>query len=762
MIHAIHRIFQRKVFSRGLQLILSVFHRETYLPVETLWSSAFRIIEFGSDNPIIARFFLDNGFSRYLRISDEDNIYKDCSLNNANEDGHSIRYQYSAQVFRNNANVMIFANRFNKLLRKFWMYRHVDYIVSSLSGDKYCFYGVFASIIEILKGKIQLKRVLSFRCCNGRKHYLLVFKVIHKESRRDARKYLTPLISIEQFYKRLNNANIRYVVLRWFEDLPIIEDGEDMDILCHDEDIHIFQDILNEQPGLVPIDLYSISGLPGTDYNNMAYYPPYLSERILKNRIKYKEVFYVPRPDDYFHSLSYHAIYHKGPSSGIPTLISDVGVDNRPDHDYKRILASLILKFNLHIDVTIDSIHEHLTKKNWNPPFDVLERLSLKNDWINHSLKKTKETKTDITGLTVFLIREKAISLNLENEIVAMLEEWGFKIIICERLSIDKKEFLKSNTRGGNWGKGPYPISGGLPAMAIVAWDYFPLSVDCEVTKKTYPFLTNKKILDVKNRIREFVNNKFSEEEQHNSVHSTDNPQMALEYLQLVFDKGAKDIVAIAKELAITNITNFPVIIELKGNHKRAKVELIKYNGGKAILKTFHPDAMEFFHNELHILEKFSGILKEIPLMFEKGDNWFVCEYIEDTLLFDERNKQLIPLNVCRKVIKFIRHIFDEGYYILDFHPRNIMMDKNNDLKVIDFEFCYRYSTKPLHLEESYELNGLPENYPNPNKAIDEYVYSPYKKEWYPHVGLKLIELINDSLVIQYFKRSLFLITRRF
>ena len=55
---------------------------------------------------------------------------------------------------------------------------------------------------------------------------------------RGKRRYIHPKLGVEGFFKELKKNDISYCVLRWFETLPLVEEGEDIDILVADKDIH--------------------------------------------------------------------------------------------------------------------------------------------------------------------------------------------------------------------------------------------------------------------------------------------------------------------------------------------------------------------------------------------------------------------------------------------------------------------------------------------------------------------------------------------
>jgi hypothetical protein len=71
--------------------------------------------------------------------------------------------------------------------------------------------------------------------------------------RRDkTRRYLRPGVTLEALFDELNRRGVRYAVLRWFETLPSVGPGEDVDILVADEDLPHLRPFLRSC--LVPLE----------------------------------------------------------------------------------------------------------------------------------------------------------------------------------------------------------------------------------------------------------------------------------------------------------------------------------------------------------------------------------------------------------------------------------------------------------------------------------------------------------------------------
>lgn len=149
------------------------------------------------------------------------------------------------------------------------------------------------------------------------KDNLLFFKLERKQRKKfyAPPRYISSLLGPINFLKKFDELEIKYVVLRWFENL---QELKEVDLLVSDEDIKKVDEIFNSYPGIIPCDVYTVSGHFGCNYQSFPYYPPKLAKRILENRKKWKGMFWVPSTEDYFWSLLYHVVYHKGINSGFP------------------------------------------------------------------------------------------------------------------------------------------------------------------------------------------------------------------------------------------------------------------------------------------------------------------------------------------------------------------------------------------------------------------------------------------------------------
>ncbi|SDG17347.1 hypothetical protein [Pelagibacterium luteolum] len=194
--------------------------------------------------------------------------------------------------------------------------------------------------------------------------------------------YLPAGDTLEGFFHKLHAAGVHCVVLRWFEDLPHVADGEDVDLLVRDEDLAKVVRMLDPLGGDIPFDIYTVSGRAGTRFKGTPYFSRPLAERALESAIRHRLVFPVPAAREHFDTMAYHAVYHKGRASGLPDRHEGPKTMVAPEHDYLQVLTTLRDRLGLRMEITLDTIDDYLTERGYRPSGSVLETLSRTNTWL--------------------------------------------------------------------------------------------------------------------------------------------------------------------------------------------------------------------------------------------------------------------------------------------------------------------------------------------------------------------------------------------
>lgn len=402
----------------------------------------------------------------------------------------------------------------------------------------------------------ELLRRFAQNSASGKKLWTFLVKLkqmIHNDRRF---RRLPRNMTVAQFIEQLNIKGCRYIILRWFEDLPHVEYGGDIDLLVHDDDTAILDSVLTWSPrkGGIPCDVYSVSGLPSYSYKEIAYYPRVVAQQLLDRSQQHESGAKIPSENDYFYSLIFHALYHKGFESGL----SEDGIKapkvSNPGHDFQSILAKMAEKQGVSVDINMNALDALLEEKGWRPTLDMLEKLGHDNEWCANLVNEILEDMPEIPGLAVFIIRESAASPADEKDVKEEIEKQGFQILRSKKLNDQEKQHAAQQLRGGNWGEKSSVLSGGLPATLVTALDLNPLEPSAELKNK-YPLLDNRRITDVKKTMRE----KYFK----NIIHSSDSAKQAAHYLQIIMPDEMDEVLEVAsKKLTVRQTDLAGILVE--------------------------------------------------------------------------------------------------------------------------------------------------------------------------------------------------------
>jgi hypothetical protein len=521
------------------------------MQLDRIWPPDARIIEIDAPNGALGQSIRGAGFAKHLIVVVfESRARAIAKMHPALASG--IVVTKAPRVIRqNNADVLILHGWSALRCWQWRNVRHARYVVLPWTGWPLCWFAALIWLCQWALGRFARPQFVSSKRVDedrrGRKvfeHRLVVCRNRRPRPQQGARRYIPHALGIEGFLRAVEATGIRHSVLRWFEDLPQLPAGEDIDLLVDDAGLETVHSMLDAGLGIQPVDVYSVTGLPGADYRSMPYFPPYLAEELLDRAVCHRELCHVPAPHEHFLSLAYHALYHKGAGAGIPTRAGDRR-RFRSDHDYALVLGRLARQLGIDVSVTLEDLDGYLDTQGWRPPHDMLVRLARHNRWVRWLVRRPEKASAADDRLAVFLIREEALRRGGIERAALLVESFGFTVLARHRIESRELAVVARSIRGGNWGRGPWPTSGGPPVAAIVAYDPGPIA-PTRRQRRRFPFVANARLF-CKEQLRDAFNDGEPPDQHCNVVHSSDNGREAIDYLRIIMPEAIDGVLSAAR-----------------------------------------------------------------------------------------------------------------------------------------------------------------------------------------------------------------------
>jgi hypothetical protein len=281
-----------------------------------------------------------------------------------------------------------------------------------------------------------------------------------RRAKKRGRKLRLKIGNLKRFFSNLNQQNVDYVVLRWFDEVPTTVNLEktfqqDVDILFAVKDLKKLVKIAANHPGTIPFDCYSAEGKRGSATHGYPYYPPFLAYQILKSKTLHKGVFHIPSPKLHCLSLIFHIIYHKGETSGLP--FDAISQSSTKGHrKYAATIQELAHQCQLKLpkEISLESLSLFLRSHQFDMAFDLKQRWKLQTR-ITRKLAKLESNTfrhlQNLPDLVCFYIRSDAS----ENHDIlkTTLTSLGSYFRQTEVFELSKEDISRvlPAVRGGNW-----------------------------------------------------------------------------------------------------------------------------------------------------------------------------------------------------------------------------------------------------------------------------------------------------------------------
>jgi hypothetical protein len=251
--------------------------------------------------------------------------------------------------------------------------------------------------------------------------------------------------------------------------------------------------------------------------------------------VRHNDVCRVPNRWDYFHSLAYHAVYHKGTKSNLSRGSTGLTEQTKSQHDFTGILGQMAADLNIDVEISLEGLHRYLQETGWGPPPEMLARLAVadrRSEWLRLLAQRLPAHVND-QGLAVFVLRQEAVQRGFQDEIVEMIRANGFEVLAVRELDDHEVAHVAARTRGGNWvEEGPFDRPGGDPAATVIAYDHQPIPPNRQ-QRRRFPNRTNARLF-VKESIRDAIVAQLPRGESFNALHSSDHAAEAWHLIEVL------------------------------------------------------------------------------------------------------------------------------------------------------------------------------------------------------------------------------------
>lgn len=322
---------------------------------------------------------------------------------------------------------------------------------------------------------------------------------------------LSKEIGISGFLNFLSDEEIKYIVPRFYENLPnLLKFDADLDIIVYSNHCKKVKEFLLDNPGEIPVDVYTDSG---TDYHGMSYVPPSKAKMALDRAQIGPGGSLIPCKQDALDLIIYHALYHKGYVSRIKSA-NNLDEKQEINNKYIQVIKPLCKELQIDVGDTLEEMDFYMDKVGWKPAIDTLAKISQWNEWVRDYHMNHKMT---FIPLYVLILKEGIRGSKKAELIKQKCLEEGLKLLEEKELLGNIKERAITELRGGIWNDSLSPsddVSKFHPSVILVLWDTLGRQIGG--------------ISEVKEKLRNLVDTQKT-----SFIHSSDNYLESLDYINI-------------------------------------------------------------------------------------------------------------------------------------------------------------------------------------------------------------------------------------
>jgi hypothetical protein len=323
---------------------------------------------------------------------------------------------------------------------------------------------------------------------------------------------LSESIGISGFITFLNQKKIRYVVPKFFENLPHLGSKyADLDIIVDKDAVDSVRNFLESNPGSIPVDVYTSEG---NDYHGISYIPPVKANQVLSNAVIGPGGALIPAKQDAIDILVYHALYHKGHMSRIPSIHNKYNLAYEQENKYLKAIKNLCEDKEFEGGNTLEQMDNYMAAVGWKPALDTLNKMAAWNGWVRDTLSENVDERLP---LYAFILKEGVKSYGFEELIKKNFQKEGFLIIEEVELIGDIRQNAITNLRGGIWNDSlanDAEVTNFYPYKILITWD---------TLERTF-----SEIARAKQRVRKII-----DQQKTSLIHSSDNYSETVDYIEV-------------------------------------------------------------------------------------------------------------------------------------------------------------------------------------------------------------------------------------
>lgn len=552
-------------------------------------------------------------------------------------------------------------------------------------------------------------------------------------------RYLRSNLTPDDFFAFLKSHQVRYIIIEPFiHESSSFNNKEKTAILIYDQDLSKISEFFSYVPSNYSFTIYGVFGHECA-WKFLPYYKPIVAQKIIRDSVFYNELYRVPNIKDQYYIALYYNLIHIGNKSFLNR--SDLAVNQLNNSESLLFFEQLKKLANMTEQPLIDNFNDAyslLTAINWIPELDTLRKIALNNSWIHQRINLAENSdqfaKPWKGELLIFIIRDWAFTNNYWEKIIDWFQRYDHAMSIFELKVFNQEERSQAtnNIRGGVWSTGIYPKNGGYPAALIALYNFHPDKQSALLN--SHPFVKNPLYL-LKSRVRWMINCGEFYSNQSNFIHSSDDETEALSYVKSIYNTRDYELFITKLQKYVLDFESepYPIIKDLSSFRARAKVELIDFQGQLAVKKTYKPGKSAFFKREIFAYESLSSLCGYIPPLLAKGNSYFIIPYYKNKLADFSETESFAFLReqgLGLQILEFMKFLYQNGYALIDLRLANIIVTEDHQLKVIDYEYLYKYSKLPETFEKSLNMKGTDSSFDGDTPRGYQHPGYNYRNYW--------------------------------